>query len=212
MAVPVKKPNARVSVADYLRREETSEVKHEYHDGEVLERSGGTVEHAAVATNLTISLGLRLRGTDCRLFDSNLKVAVESFNRFVYPEASLLCEPPQFHPQDPRRTTIINPRAIFEVLSDSTERCDRGEKFQRYRMIASLEEYVLLAQDRPVVESFLRQADETWLLQAWQGAEAVARVRCIGVELPLAELYAGVPERPPTPPEGLLKVEVQPQT
>ena len=210
MALPAQKLNVRVSIADYLRREETSDVRHEYHDGEILEMSGGTFKHASVATDLTISLGYRLRDTPCRLLDSNMRVAIESANRFVYPEASLLCEEPQFHPEDPQQTTIVNPRAIFEVLSKSTEIYDRNEKFDLYCTISTLEEYVLIAQDRVKFESFLRDADGNWTWQAWQGREAVARVRCVGVDLPLAELYSGVPNVPSPPPDGLLKVEVQP--
>jgi Uma2 family endonuclease len=198
MALPAQKLDTRVSIAEYLRREEASEIRHEFHDGEVLAMSGGTFDHAAVATNLVVALGMRLRGQPCRVLDSNMRVAVQRSRRFVYPEASILCQPPQFHPDDPKRTTIVNPRVIFEVLSDSTESYDRGEKFEKYRQIGSLDEYVLLAQDRPTVEGFLRQPDGAWGLLAWNGLDAVARLRCLGLDLPLSELYAGVElsERP----------------
>ena len=209
MALPAPKSAARVSIAEYLRREETSDVRHEYHDGEVLEMSGGTINHGRMTRNLLIAAGTRVR-PPCEAFDSNMRVAVSADNRFVYPDVSVICGPPEFHPEDPNRTTIINPRVIFEVLSPSTERYDRGEKFQRYNNIDSLEEYVLLTQTRPVVEGFLRQGDGTWSLQRWQGQDVVARVRCLGLDLPLAELYLGVDDIELTPPDGLLKVEVQP--
>ena len=202
MALPAEKLDTRVTVAEYLRREETSETKHEFHDGKILAMSGGTFDHAAVATNLVATLHAALRGGPCRVLNSNMRVAVERSRRFVYPEASVLCQPPEFHPEDPKRTTIINPRVIFEVLSDSTESYDRGEKFEKYRQIDSLEEYVLLAQDRPAVETFLRQPDNSWNLLAWQGIDAIARLRCLNLELPLAELYAGVELRPESPGEG----------
>src|SRR5690606_26871246 len=101
-------------------------VRHEYHAGEVLAMSGGTYDHAAVSTNLVVALGTRLQGQPCRVLDSNMRVAVKEADRFVYPDASILCAPPQFHLDDPNRTTIINPRIVFEVLSDSTESYDRG--------------------------------------------------------------------------------------
>ena len=201
MALPVQKPDHRVSIADYLRREETSDVKHEYHDGEVLEMSGGTFNHAAVATNLTVALGVQLRWTQCRPLDSNMRVAIEGANRFVYSDATILCEPPKFHSSDPNRTTLINPRVIFEVLSDSTEAYDRGDKFQRYQDIESLDEYLLLAQDRPVVEGFHRQPDGNWSFQTWRGIEATARVRSVGIDLPLSDLYTGVTLRDESRPQ-----------
>ena len=181
-----------ISIADYLVAEETAQTPHEFHDGDVLPMSGGTYNHAAVATNLTAALSARLRGQPCRVRDSNLRVATVKTNRFVYPDASIHCDAPQFHPQDPKQTTLINPRAVFEVLSESTEGYDRGDKFNHYRRIPTLDEYVLLAQDRPLVESFLRQPDGTWSLTTWEGLDAVARIRCLPLDLALTELYDGL--------------------
>ena len=192
MALPVRKTDPRVSIAEYLRREEASDVRHEYHNGEMLEMSGGTLEHAAVAINLTTALNVRLREGPCRPLDSNMRVAVESSKRFVYPDASVVCDTPRFHPDDPNRTTLINPRVIFEVLSESTEIYDRNEKFDRYCTIPTFEEYVLLAQDRPAVDGFLRQPDGLWSLQRWRGLDEIIRVRCLGLDLPMTELYRSV--------------------
>lgn len=183
---------SRVSLAEYLRREEVAEQKHEFHDGEVLAMSGGTYRHARVATNLTTTLHQALKRGPCEALDSNMRVATAETRRFVYPDASILCGPPEFHPEDPKQTTIINPRVVFEVLSESTEGYDRGEKFNHYRRIATLEEYILVAQDRPLVEGFLRQNDGTWSMIAWEGVEAVASVRCLALALPLTELYEGL--------------------
>jgi len=183
--------SALMSLAEYLRQEETAEVRHEFHDGEVLAMTGGTYKHARICTNLTATLHQMYRGKPCEVLDSNMRVATQATRRFVYPDATILCEPPAFHPDDPKQTTIINPRVVFEVLSESTEGYDRGEKFNHYRRIESLEEYILLAQDRPLVEGFWRQGDGTWSMAAWEGAEAVASIRCLGENLPLTELYAG---------------------
>ncbi len=180
-----------MTIAEYLAFEETSEVPHEFHDGEIVAMSGGTYDHARVATNLTGSLHAKLKGSPCEVLDSHMRVATQQAPRFVYPDASILCGPPEFHPEDPKRTTIINPRVIFEVLSDSTEGYDRGEKFNRYRLIPTLEEYILLAQGRPLVEGFHRQDDDTWSMATWEGIDATATVRCLGLTLPLAELYPG---------------------
>jgi Uma2 family endonuclease len=217
MAVPAQKVARRMTIEEYLRLEETSEVKHEFHDGHVLEATeeaiglrhnrataGGVVIHGRLTRNLTVALAGRVK-PPCEAFDSNMRVAVDDAGRFVYPDATVVCGNVEFHRLDHKRTTIINPRVICEVLSDSTESYDRGEKFERYRQIESLEEYLLLAQDRPAVEGYLRQPDGSWNLLAWQGMEAIARLRCLKLELPIAELYAGVElqREPETPAESL---------
>ena len=180
-----------ISIADYLAFEETSEQKHEYHDGEILAMSGGTFDHAGVCSNLGGMLFSRLKGSGCRWLDSNMRVATSESRRFVYPDASILCEEPRFHPEDPNETTLSNPRVIFEVASESTEGYDRGDKFDQYRKIESLEEYVLVGRLSPTVQGFLRQDDGSWSMRAWEGLDATAAVRSVGVELPLGELFEG---------------------
>lgn len=191
MALPAEKVDSGVSVAEYLRRERTSDVRHEFHDGEVLAMSGGTVDHGRLTRNLIVALAGRVK-PPCEPFDSNMRVAVDRARRFVYPDASIVCGPPEFHLDDPNRTTIVNPRVVFEVLSESTESYDRGDKFEKYRQVPSLEEYILIAQDRPAVEGYLRQPGGAWLLLEWHGLDAAARIRCLEIDLPLAELFAGV--------------------
>ncbi len=106
----------------------------------------------------------------------------------------------QFDPQGPSGQTLINPRVIIEVLSPSTEAYDRGEKFSRYRKLESLEEYVLVSQESPSVETFFRQPDGTWLLTAFSGLDATARIRCLKIDLHLKEIYANVDlPQPPLP-------------
>ena len=181
-----------MTIAEYLAFEETSEERHEYHDGEVFAMSGGTVEHGRVCRNLTIMLGNRLRGSGCENFDSNMRVAVSTARRFVYPDATVVCGPPKFHEGDPKRTTIVNPRVVFEVLSESTEGYDRGDKFDQYRRIESLEEVILIGRTSLGAQGFLRQDDGTWSLAAWDGIGGLARIRCLDLKLPLSELYEGV--------------------
>ena len=201
MALPARKPESRVSVAEYLRREALSEVRHEYHDGEVLEMSGCTVNHGRINRNLTVALVSRLGNGPCEAFDSSMRVAIRSTRRYVYPDGSVICGPVEFDPLDPNRTTIINPRVIVEVLSPSTEAYDRGEKFEHDRMSPTVEEYLLIVQDRARVDGFLRQPNGSWNMETVVGLDAKASVRCLGLDLPLAELYARVEFPPgPTPP------------
>ena len=108
------------------------------------------------------------------------------------PDASVVCGPPQFDPLDTARQTITNPTVLLEVLSPSTEKWDRGGKFDSYRQIDSLREYVMVSWDEPRVETFLRKEDGTWVFAAAVGLTAVAQLNSIRVELPLSEVYRGV--------------------
>lgn len=185
-----------MTIAEYLAAELEAEEKHEYHDGEVLAMSGGTPQHAGIGFNLAAAVASRLRGGPCRGYSADLRVCVDASRRFVYPDATIVCGELEHHPEDVNATAVSNPRVVFEVLSESTAAYDRGEKFEHYLKIESLQEVFLLEQDRPYVQSFLRQEDGTWNLMAWEGRDAVAEVRGVGFELPLAEVYP--PEAPPS--------------
>jgi Uma2 family endonuclease len=182
----------RYTVEEYLRLESEATDKHDYRDGEILAMAGGSYEHGLITPNVITELGNRLRGKPCRVIDSNLRIAVARDVRYSYPDVSVICGEPQFDPKDRNRTTVTNPRVVIEVLSDSTEAADRGEKFQRYLKLESLEEYVLIAQDRARVETFFRQPDGTWLFAYTEGRDATAHLRSLDVGLPLTEVYVGV--------------------
>jgi Uma2 family endonuclease len=191
----------RYTVADYLRMEQDSEQKHEYRDGEVLCMAGGTANHSLIIVNILAELRNRLKGKRCRPYDSNLRVGIPRTVLYTYPDVSVFCGDLQPDPTDRSGQTVTNPRVIIEVLSESTEGYDRGEKFNRYRQIDSLEEYVLVAQNEPSIQIFLRQSGGAWLFTPVAGMEAVAKLRSIDVELPLSEVYAGVEFPPPPKPE-----------
>lgn len=159
--------------------------------------SGGTLEQSLISVNIAGELRNALKGKPCRVAESNLRIRIPHQGRYMYSDALVFCGPPQFDPQDEERHTLINPRVIIEVLSSSTEAYDRGDKFTQYRKIESFEEYILISQDRPNVESYLRQADGAWSILNYTNMEASARIRCLGIEIPMAEIYAGV-ELPPT--------------
>lgn len=173
--------------------EEKAADRHEYHDGELRMMSGGTYSHSIINANLIRSLGNRLEGAPCRVFESNMRLRIGTREKFVYSDAGVVCGGPMFDPADENRTTILNPRVVMEVLSDSTESYDRGEKFIFYREIGSLEEYVLVSQHVPRVETFTRQPDGSWKIErAVQGLDASARITCLQIEIPLSEIYQGV--------------------
>jgi Uma2 family endonuclease len=189
----------RHTVPEYLRMEREALDKHEFHDGEILAMSGGTVAHSLIAAKVSRELGLRLKDNPCRVYDSSLRVCINRVGKYVYPDTTIICGPVQIDPNDPFGETAINPRVIVEVLSPSTESYDRKGKFDGYRTIDSFEEYVLVYQTAPRVEVFLRQADGSWALTVFEGLQTVAQIRSIRIGLPLSEAYAGVEFPPPEP-------------
>lgn len=194
MALPA--PIQRFTPQEYLRLEEKAEVKHEFHAGEILAMSGGNYRHSRIISNLIRAVGNRLDGSPCYVLESNMRVRLARDDRYVYPDSTVVCGEPQFDPLDANQTTIVNPRVVFEVLSESTEGYDRGAKFTAYRDLPSLDAYVLVAQDRPQVETFVRQSDGAWLFEPWRGLEASAKLRPLSIDLPLAEVYAGIAFEP----------------
>ena len=128
----------------------------------------------------------------CGVQESNLRIRVARTTRYVYPDASVLCGEPEFDAADPGRRTLTNPTLVVEVLSPSTESWDRGGKFDQYRLIDSLREYMLVSSHAARVERYLRQPDGGWLFAAAVGLPAVAPLTSIGVDLPLEEVYRGV--------------------
>jgi Uma2 family endonuclease len=195
MGLPASKP--RHSIQDYYRIENDATEKHEFRDGEILAMSGGSPQHAQIAANLIGEMRNQLKGKPCRLYTSDLRVRVRAQQRSMYPDASVICGPIEYDPDDKAEHTVLNPRVIVEVLSPSTEAYDRGEKFAAYRDMPSMQEYVLVSHAAARVESFFRQADGTWALASFGGADAKLTLRSLQVTISLAEIYADVEFPPP---------------
>ncbi|MFT3786050.1 MAG: Uma2 family endonuclease [Tepidisphaeraceae bacterium] len=200
--LPVSKPE-RVSIEEYYAREANSDAKHEFHDGEVIAMAGGTVSSSQICVNLTRRLAERLDGKPCQPLESNVRVHIQARNRDVYPDAMVVCGPVEYHAKDKSRGTILNPRVVFEVLSPSTEIYDRTRKREYYFSVPSMDTYVLLEQDRPVVDVLTRQPDGQWVITFFHGLEAVVKLTTLGIELPMRQLYDRVefPPEPPSPDE-----------
>ena len=183
-------PSATMSVEEYLEFERASETKHEYYGGEVLAMAGASYDHNTIVGNVFASLRAQLRGKPCRVNFSDIRVQIPNSGLFTYPDLTVVCGPPQF--RDERRDTLLNPKVIIEVLSPSTESHDRGRKFQHYRTIASLDEYVLIAQGTPRIEHFVRQTNDLWLFSEAIGLDTTLTLPTIDCTLPLAEVYQEV--------------------
>ncbi|HEU4324763.1 MAG TPA: Uma2 family endonuclease [Roseiflexaceae bacterium] len=201
-------PTPFLTEADYLERERASITKHEYYAGAIFAMTGASEAHNLIASNVNAALHGQLRTRPCRLYPSDMRVKVSQTGLITYPDITVVCGGPVFHDPD-KRDTLLNPTVLIEILSPSTERYDRGLKFQNYRTLASLQEYVLIAQDKLYVEHYIRHADIQWLLSEAHAADAVVDLSSIGCTLKLADIYEKIdlPDASPphlprdTPPE-----------
>lgn len=175
-----------LSPEDYLEQERQSPIKHEYIDGEVYAMAGTGGIHNIISGNLYMMLRNHLQSSTCRTYFADLKVKIAEGRRYFYPDLLITCEPQD----DPSRAYVEFPKVIIEVLSESTESFDRGKKFQFYRTIPSLQEYILVSSDADLVEVFRRTEHDLWLLQTYEGQGAIAHIANLNLDLPLADIYA----------------------
>ena len=172
---------------EYLKHEAESLEKHEYRDGDVYVMAGAMDEHVTISLNLAAELRQFLRGSGCRVYISDMKARVESINRFFYPDVMVTCDP-----QDQETAAYKRfPKLIVEVLSESTEAYDRGDKFADYRQLESLQEYVLVSAKRKRVECFRRGENGLWVLQGYGevASDRTFTLESIGFTGELATLY-----------------------
>ena len=153
IALPLRQP---LTGEEYLTYERTAPFKTEFINGELYAMAGGSMPHSIISANLIIAVGSRLRGGGCRVFTSDMKVHVPADSSYLYPDLSALCGAPRLH--DQQRDVLLNPSVVAEVLSPATELYDRNVKFDQYRQLDSLREFLLVAQHRMRVELWTRPA------------------------------------------------------
>ncbi|MGI9036044.1 MAG: Uma2 family endonuclease [Pyrinomonadaceae bacterium] len=176
------------SVADYLNFERVQTERHEFLDGSVYAMAGESPNHSTICFNLAGIIHNQLRGKRCRGFSPNMKIATNEKGLYSYPDLAVVCGQPTFY--DAKRDVITNPTVIFEVLSPSTENYDRGEKFLRHtNQIESLEDYILISQDQPLIEHYSKQENGGWGKTEIEGLETVLKIDSIECEIYLGELY-----------------------
>jgi len=188
-------PISKLTEEQYLAIERAAEFKSEFVDGEMFAMAGATNRHNRIQGNLFVQLSLALEDGACEPFASDSRVRVSS-RAYVYPDVTVVCGERQ--PFDQHDDILINPVAIFEVLSPSTEKYDRGLKFQLYRTIESLRDYILVNQEQHGVEQFTRQLDGIWGLRDYQGPDEELKIDSIGVAIPLRRIYRRVSILPAT--------------
>jgi len=179
----------KLTVAEYLAIERQAEFKSEFFDGEMFAMAGASRHHNIVNENLSGELFSRLKGGPCRTLSRDQRLKIDRTGLYCYPDLVIVCGPPEYAAEDP--DTLVNPLVVVEVLSDSTERYDRTTKFRHYQQLPSLQEYILVAQDEPLCERFYRR-DNEWVVDSFVGLDATLELKSLLVQVPLAEIYAGV--------------------
>ena len=167
--------------------ERSGTVRHEYYRGEVFALAGSSEAHNTILANIIMTLGMQLRKLPCKVYPSDMRLKIPKTGLYTYPDASIVCGTAQF--DDTERDTLLNPIIVIEILSPSTERYDRGRKFQNYRTIATLQEYMLVAQDAYHIEHYVNQNDGNWLLMPYDTIEAQIHLTAIDCTLALVDVY-----------------------
>lgn len=181
-------PHLSITPEEYLALERQADHRSEYCAGEMVAMAGAREAHNLIAWNIAGELRTQFKDRDCRAYGSDMRVKVSETGLYTYPDLSALCGASRF--EDEERDTLLNPTVIVEVLSPKTEAYDRGRKFLHYRRVESLQEYVLVAQDRPHVELFVRHGESgEWVFTEISGPEGVLRLGSVGAEIPLSEIY-----------------------
>ena len=189
-------PRSFITPEEYLIRERAAQFKSEYLRGEMFAMAGAQCEHCELRDNLSAEILIRLGGKSCRPYSADMRVCISSGGLYTYPDISIVCGEPEF--QDNVFDTLLNPIVIIEVLSESTEEYDRGAKFDHYRQISSLREYVLVSKNQMLVESHARTEDDKWVLSVFRGPAKPFELTSVPLSTPLGDIYRDVqmPEHP----------------
>jgi len=183
-------PKTFLTPEQYLEIERQAERKSEYFNGEMFAMAGAKEAHNLLVANLVGRLHEQLRSRPCRVYPSDMRVRVSATGLYTYPDVIAVCGQPRF--LDDQKDTLLNPDLIVEVLSPSTEACDRGRKFEQYKSLESLREYLLVASDRVHADLYARHTDGRWLLTSADRMEDSLALESVGAQLTLADLYEKV--------------------
>jgi Uma2 family endonuclease len=179
----------RYSIEEYRAIAETSTEKCEYHDGEIITMTGGTIKHSRICGNIFYFLKFLLRDTKFEPINSDLRLWIPEYSRGVYPDAMVFDGVIQLNGD--RQDEVLNPSLIVEVLSPSTEEHDRTDKFRMYRSIPSFCEYLLVRQNEPLVELYSKQS-QGWLFSDFDSLEQSIVLSSVNIELAMSEIYRGI--------------------
>ncbi|WP_353259252.1 Uma2 family endonuclease [Prochlorothrix hollandica] len=183
-------PTHTETAEDYLALDVESDLRHEYRHGDIIPMTGGTPAHNEIIRMLVFLLTADLRKQPYSIFVTDQRLWIPELDRYTYPDVMVTPRPPELKPD--RTDTVMNPIFLAEVLSDSTEKYDRGDKFEAYRTIPTFQEYLLITQDKPHVEQYVKQGENQWLFTEYHDLSATVELRSVGVTIALADLYEAV--------------------
>ncbi|MBD2395524.1 Uma2 family endonuclease [Cyanobacterium aponinum FACHB-4101] len=178
------------SVEEYFELEETAEYKSEYHDGEIIPMTGGTTNHNKIALNFCYNFKSITKGKNYEIYINDVRLSIPHQRRYTYPDIMIIKDKPIY--EGDKQTTVTNPLIIIEVLSNSTENYDKGEKFKSYRSIKSFQEYILIDQYSFSVEQFIKESEGEWKFKEYLGENQVLKLGKIDFELSFSDIYEGV--------------------
>jgi Uma2 family endonuclease len=179
-----------LSPQEYLELEHKASFKSEYRDGLIVPMAGASPEHTDIASDTQLELGFCLKGTACRVRNSDVKVRTK--NTFSYPDATVICGEAVYDYDPNGNAILLNPTLIVEVLSPSTEAYYRGDKFAAYRELASFCEYLLVSQSEPLVDHYIKQSDGSWKFLTYKGLGSSVKLESVHCTLALSEIYKQV--------------------
>lgn len=184
------------TVEEYLALEATSEQKLEFHNGKIIQMAGGTIPHNTIKKNIIVALDnwITQNELDYLVLDSDTKIRIEKYNKFVYPDAILICEQPKYYKH--RKDAIVNPVLIVEVLSKSTKKYDEEDKFKLYRTVSTFKEYLLVSQHLPQVVSYFKEDEnrQLWKISEAEGLDDAIKLNTVDFDLPLNAIYRRIPQ------------------
>lgn len=179
------------TLEEYIELEKSSEEKLEFWNGNVWSMSGASLNHNTIVQNLNIEIGSQLREKDCHSFPSDMRIKVPSYSPYRYPDLTALCGKADIEKLN-GLDLLVNPQLIVEVLSDSTEAFDRGDKFSYYKSIPSFREYLLIAQHRPHVSQFIKHGDGFWMNLEYNDLSETVELRSVPCKISLRDIYRNV--------------------
>ncbi len=176
--------------AEYLALEKQSTYRSEYINGKIIRMPGGTTEHNEIVTNICVYLKPLLRKINAKIYLENVRLWIEYHKIYTYPDVMISENQPLYHSQG--TSTITNPSIIFEVASKSTKNYDQGDKFDFYKSLPCLKEYVIVEQSKYHVIAYTKTIDGKWILSEYETQETALELTSLSLSIPLEEIYAGI--------------------
>jgi len=190
LSMSTSEKKLRYTFDEYLELGKEAEFKSEFYQGEIFAMSAGTGDHSLIGTNVSRELGNALMGGECLVYGSDLKIRIDAADAGVYPDGMVICGPREYYKD--RKDVIINPIVVIEVLSEGTAAWDRGGKFRQYRLLPSLQEYIVIEQKEAQIDIFRKNAKGLWVLESYRGLAEKVEFQSLGVGITSSGIYHGV--------------------